>query len=185
MWCKLLLNTCISIIIHKSHTDKTDRGKLMDGYMRRLKCLSDYEKNHTPILYGGFYVTAFRRTRQGFSSLSPNYNPADHYISYRVLLHYSKGKKLNAFLLLLPHSASGLTNDLTDPCQPPDRGGDRRKVSLCTCAEVWISCCHSKQHSKRTDYATVTQLCNCNSIMQSINYQLNIFWDYNGFLEEK
>lgn len=42
---------------------------------------------HTDILCGQFSVTAFRRSRQGFSCLSLDYN----YTSYRVLLHSSKG----------------------------------------------------------------------------------------------
>lgn len=55
----------------------------MAGYVRSLESLSDYETNHTLSLYG-FHVTALRRTRQGFSSLSPNYNPANDCTSYTV-----------------------------------------------------------------------------------------------------
>lgn len=101
---------------------KSGSGKQTAGYVRSL---SDYEKNHTLSLYGGFHVTAFRRTRQGFSSLSPNYNPADDCTSYRELLHYSEGK-MNTLLLHLTHSASDLMNDVTDPCKPADRSGDRK-----------------------------------------------------------
>lgn len=102
----------------------------------------------------------------------------DDYISYRVLLHYSKGGKINVLLLLLPHSASGLTNDLTDPCQPPDREGDRRNVSLCLCRSM------NRLLPQQTTFKAVW-LCYCNSIMPGINYLLNILWDYHEFLQEK
>lgn len=93
------VNWCSTLVSPQSYTSltltKTDRksgsGKLTAGYVRSLKCLSVYVRNCTLRDHGGFHVTAFIRTRQGFSSLSPNYNPADDCTSYRALLHYSKG----------------------------------------------------------------------------------------------
>lgn len=92
------VNRCLTLVSPQSYTSlpltKTDMkngsGKLTAGYVRSFRRLSDFEKNHTASLYGGFCVTAFRRTRQGFSSLSPNYNPADDCVTYRNLLRYSK-----------------------------------------------------------------------------------------------
>lgn len=135
MWCKLMLDTCIPTVMHKSHTDKTDRksgsGKVTAGYVRSLKCLSVYMKNHTLRLHGGFHVTAFIRTRQGFGSLSPNYNPADDCTSYRVLLHYSKGE--NKYFSITSDTLSFRPDDdVTDHRQPADRSGDRKEPFLST-----------------------------------------------------
>lgn len=38
--------------------------------------------------------------------------------------------KMNTPLLLLTHSATDLTNDVTDPRQPADRSGDRKELFL-------------------------------------------------------
>lgn len=111
---------------------KNGSGKLTAGYVRSFRRLSDFEKNHTASLYGGFCVTAFRRTRQGFSSLSPNYNPADDCVTYRNLLRYSK---TGTPLLLLTHSASDDMNDVTAPCHPTQRSGDRKELGLSTLHE--------------------------------------------------
>lgn len=58
--------------------------------MRSFGCLSDFERNHTASLHGGADVTAFTRiSRGGFGSLSPNYNPADDCVTYRMPSRYS------------------------------------------------------------------------------------------------
>lgn len=139
---------------------KRGSGKLTAGYVRSLKCLSDYEKNHTPSLCGGVHVTAFRRSRQEFSSLSP-------IITQQMTARHTEHctttvrRKMNTLPLHLTHSASDLMNDVTDPRQPTDRSGDRKKLFLCTCswAGERISCWHGKQQWKHFAEATVTHLC--------------------------
>lgn len=158
-----MLDTCIPTVIHKSHNDKNRRkvlGKLTAGYMRSFKCLSDYEKNHTLSLNGVFYVTTFRRVMQGFSSLSPNYNPVNDCTSYRAILHYGKGK--NEYSSITSATFS-LRSDKWCDWSPPtcwQIWWQTRTVSLCTwaCARIRISCWHSKQQWKQSDYATVTHL---------------------------
>lgn len=46
---------------------------------------------------------------------------------------------MNVLLLPLPHSASGLTNDVTDPCQPADRCDDRKELFLSALVQKYES----------------------------------------------
>lgn len=92
-------------------------GKLTAGYVRGFKCLSDCEKKHTLTLCGVFCG--------GSTALAPiitQQMTAQH----REHCYTTVGGKMNTLLLLLPHSASDLTIDVTDPHQPVDRSGDRK-----------------------------------------------------------
>lgn len=152
---------------------KRGSGKLTAGYVRSLKCLSDYEKNHTLSLCGGVHVTAFRRSRQGFSSLSPIITQQ---MTARHTEHWytTVRRKMNTLPLHLTHSASDLMNDVTDPRQPADRSGYRKKtVSL----HLQLSRRKNLLLARQT---TAKALCrsNCNSLVASFNYYLSTVWNY-------
>lgn len=139
---------------------KRGSGKLTAGYVRSLKCLSDYEKNHTLSLCGGVHVTAFRRSRQGFSSLSPiitqqmtachteccNTTVRKKWIHFHYIWHIQP--QIWWMTWLIPD------NPLTDLVT-------EKKLFLCTCswAGERISCWHGKQQWKHFAEATVTHLC--------------------------
>lgn len=143
-----LLGTCIPES-HTHHIKKKKtvrlRYKVTPRHVKSPDRKSACEKNHTVSLYGGVHVTVFRSTRR-FSSLRPNYS-----INHLMTAHLTeRGGGMNTQPLLLTHSATDPTNDVTDPCQPSDRSGDRKEtfLSLCACVcakkKIRIPCRHGE-----------------------------------------
>lgn len=159
-----MLDTCIPTVIHKSPTDKNRQSVAQVNWQLDVWDASNACHTMRKITHGvsgGAHVTAFRGSRQGFSSLSPNYNPADDCTSNRALLHYSKEK--NEYSSITCDTFRFRSDGWRD-WSPPTHWQiwwQKRTVTLCTCAfaGIRISCWHSKQQWKHFDCATANHLC--------------------------